>query len=249
MQGADSSISCKSDARLCFLSNHFDAYYDQQINEWHDECQPYLTSTLTTPAAVSLTATYEVEDCKTAYINCGQLASTFTSCSAAYTQAADLSGCLCASDVLALATECQIEGYSKCVRSTLDPSSLWAAQHCSTTPVIPVEDPGTTTMPFTTAQRTTTPSVTAENTTLPLTSTDRHTTPPITPAVSEYYDVHALDIFWTLQLEFINNFGWQPGFKRSIAADHLRLGARETGLLPAAPGSIQSGEDKALDTT
>ncbi|KAJ4018871.1 hypothetical protein NW761_014941 [Fusarium oxysporum] len=172
-------VGCKNEAYLCLLTDTFDAYFDQQISDWHDICRPYLTSTPTTPAGVTLSTTYDVQDCETAYINCNKLGSTFTSCSTAYAETADLSSCLCASDVLALASACEIDGYSKCIRSTLAPSSLWAVRFCSTTPVVPVENPSTATSVVATKESTVTPL----RTTTASSSPERHSTAPLTTPV------------------------------------------------------------------
>ncbi len=138
--------------RLCSLSYTYDADFDSMIKDWNDTCQPYLTSTtITTPAAVTLTQTYDEQSCQTLYVSCKNLDSTFSSCSSEYTQATDLYSCRCGSEVLALASACEIDGALQCEMTTPDPSTLWAARYCSTTPVIPAESPATPTALLTTS--------------------------------------------------------------------------------------------------
>ena len=142
---------CKNDMRLCSLSYTYDADFDSMIKDWSDTCQPYLASTtITTPAAITLTQTYDEQSCQTLYVSCKNLESTFSSCSSQHTQATDLYSCRCGSKVLALASACEIDGALQCARTTPDPSTLWAARYCSTTPVIPAESPVTPTAPLTT---------------------------------------------------------------------------------------------------
>ncbi|KAK4233558.1 hypothetical protein C8A03DRAFT_19394, partial [Achaetomium macrosporum] len=140
--------SCKNDVRLCVLSYTYDADFDTEIKNWNDACQPYLTSTPTTPAGVTLSTTYNEQSCQTLYVRCEQLAITYSSCSSAYTAAADLSDCRCQTDVLSLASECEIDGAIECQRTTPDPSTLWGARYCSMTPIIPSDSPVTTPMPL-----------------------------------------------------------------------------------------------------
>ncbi len=136
--------------RLCTLSYTRDSSFDKEISEWSDTCKSHLTTTITTPADVPLTQTYNELSCQTLIVSCDKLAATQSSCSSAFTEATDLYNCRCASDVLSLASECQIDGALECLRTTPDPRTLWAVRFCSMTPTIPggidpvATDPGTT---------------------------------------------------------------------------------------------------------
>jgi hypothetical protein len=118
--------------RLCSLTYTYDSDFDQEIKRWDEACRPYFPSTLTTPAAATLTQTHDEQACQTAMFHCKKLDLTESSCSSAYTQATDLFSCRCASDVLTLALECE-RGAAACSRATSGPSSLWSAQYCAVT--------------------------------------------------------------------------------------------------------------------
>lgn len=135
--------------RLCSLSYAFDSDYEVMIADWNSACQPHFTGTRsapTTPAAVTLTQTYNENSCQTLLVSCNKLETTFSSCSSAFriTQSADWSSCMCRSDVLSLASECQVDGAVECLRTTVDPTTLWGVIYCSVTPTIPVDAPAAT---------------------------------------------------------------------------------------------------------
>ncbi|KAK3903009.1 hypothetical protein C8A05DRAFT_33254 [Staphylotrichum tortipilum] len=106
-------VGCKDDLRECLLSYMFDADVDQLISKWHDECQTQFTtgSVPTTPAASSLTVSYDQESCQRAAMRCRQLGDAFSSCSSSVTASVDFQAtCLCGSQILMLASECQSDG-------------------------------------------------------------------------------------------------------------------------------------------
>ena len=108
---------CKNEVRLYSLSYSFDADYNRWIKDWNEACQPLLTSmtsTITTPADITLSKTYDGQSCQTLYLSCKKLDMTFSTCSSAYTRDANRSSCLCASVVLTLASECEIDGAPEC---------------------------------------------------------------------------------------------------------------------------------------
>jgi hypothetical protein len=118
--------------RLCSLTYTYDSDFDQEIKRWDEACRPYFPSTLTTPAAATLTQTHDEQACQTAMFHCKKLDLTASSCSSAYKQAADLSSCRCQSDVLTLASECD-KGAAACSGTMADPGRPWSAQYCAMT--------------------------------------------------------------------------------------------------------------------
>jgi len=150
---------CKNEVRLCTLSYTYDSDFDTLIKDWSDTCNPHLTATITTPADVTLTQTYDEQSCQTLIVSCNRLSATFSSCSSSFTEATDLFSCRCGRDVLSLASECQIDGALQCEHTMPDTRTLWAVRFCSTTPTIPGNNglgsiapvtttPGTPTMPL-----------------------------------------------------------------------------------------------------
>ncbi|KAK0725628.1 hypothetical protein B0H67DRAFT_508606 [Lasiosphaeris hirsuta] len=142
-------VGCKNDMRLCSLSYTFDADFDVMISNWNNACQPYFTRGVpTTPADIPLSETFNENSCQTLYVSCNKLQVTSSSCSSSHTQALAWTSCMCRSDILALASECEIDGAIQCEKTTPNPATLWGAIHCSQTATISSHNLAATTTSF-----------------------------------------------------------------------------------------------------
>ncbi|GAB1317935.1 hypothetical protein MFIFM68171_08145 [Madurella fahalii] len=130
-------VGCKNDIRQCMLTTEFDAEWDTTIAEWNEACRPYFTATPTTPADIRLTATHDGGSCQSAFNLCMMWDAADSSCSSSHTSLAELSSCLCRSDIIAFASKCEVDGSVSCYRQTPNPASMWGAIYCSVTPTIP----------------------------------------------------------------------------------------------------------------
>ncbi|KAL1835487.1 hypothetical protein VTJ49DRAFT_6630 [Mycothermus thermophilus] len=78
-------VHCKGEIRSCLNSYFTDTSYDNLISIWNDRCQPHLTTlypsgSITTPTLASLTATVDLDGCKTAWSACVQRDDAVRSC-------------------------------------------------------------------------------------------------------------------------------------------------------------------------
>jgi hypothetical protein len=125
--------SCKSEQRLCVENDNLDSAVDSIIDNWHIECDSFVSSeasSITTPVVTSLTATFDVLNCQSIAQSCLQALQASTVCSTKYTVGVDFNSCLCQSSILSLASVCEYDGNVSCKLTTANIQNVYGWGSC-----------------------------------------------------------------------------------------------------------------------
>jgi hypothetical protein len=108
--------SCGSEQRLCYGNNMFDGQMNALASNWNSACDRVITFTPTTPAASTLSASYDQQYCTTAASACQDQDNALQSCSISYLgkDTAKFSSCFCDPPVLSAAFTCGYLGNVSC---------------------------------------------------------------------------------------------------------------------------------------
>jgi hypothetical protein len=120
----------------CFPNTMIDGMFEGTTGfyySWSTVCQEVFTYSPTT-MVVTKPPVFDQEECLSYGIDCDSLTVAMTSCNSAYSNApADLNDCLCNEDMLYYGSRCDIDANEKCLRTTLDPSSIYSNRICRAT--------------------------------------------------------------------------------------------------------------------
>ncbi|KAF6786176.1 hypothetical protein CMUS01_16522 [Colletotrichum musicola] len=137
----DAYVGCKGEARQCVLGNDFDSFFDKEIANWHDACDPYLKQPATTPTVAAPTATLEMAECRSYAESCAALSRATAACTSSFKRPADVTSCRCESSLISLASVCEIDGSSRCLMQTPVTSEVWEFKNCDAARTFSDDDP------------------------------------------------------------------------------------------------------------
>ncbi|RFN50449.1 hypothetical protein FIE12Z_5313 [Fusarium flagelliforme] len=126
----DAYVGCKGESRQCTLGNSHDSSVDDEIANWQDACGPYLSDDITTPTAPEATKTIDRDTCQSIAESCAQSSQSVTSCSSAYSNAAEITSCRCQESIVSLASVCKIDGPNSCEGRMAITSNIWEFRNC-----------------------------------------------------------------------------------------------------------------------
>lgn len=127
------NFSCNSEQRLCLGNNEVDIHFEQPLSIWHSECDDKVNYSPTTPVLSSITASYDVNVCRTVDLECESLTRERVACTQTYVegQEAVLTSCLCAPPVLSLAYSCSVLGNVSCIQAPAHLTQMAEYGHCA----------------------------------------------------------------------------------------------------------------------
>ncbi|CVL08495.1 uncharacterized protein FMAN_05208 [Fusarium mangiferae] len=130
----DACVACKDEFRKCTLGNSYDSSVDDEIANWQDACEPYLSDDFKTPSAPDPTRTIDRDACEGIAESCAHssqsVSQSVTSCSSAYKKPADITSCQRQESIVSLASVCEIDGANSCVGKTVMTSNIWEFRNC-----------------------------------------------------------------------------------------------------------------------
>ncbi|KAK0712130.1 hypothetical protein B0H67DRAFT_555978 [Lasiosphaeris hirsuta] len=130
----DAYQGCKSDIYKCLQMNFADVLIDQNINDWHEICDPRLTSTtITAPPEPTLTSTYNVEECYRLAGSCYRADYETNLCMRSWLPSSSVSfiSCACQPPIYSLMSECQFNGNISCKLEPAYESNILGHRECS----------------------------------------------------------------------------------------------------------------------
>jgi hypothetical protein len=122
--------SCENEMRQCGQNYAFDSSAQQVLQNWHEDCDRFITFTPTTPPLTSLTATFNQQICTALESSCQSFDVQYSSCTGSYTGSTDLTSCFCRPLMLSLASECLYDGNVSCKSTTAALSNIALYSQC-----------------------------------------------------------------------------------------------------------------------
>lgn len=127
--------SCKSDIHKCIQMTLLDGMLNQNIDAWHEACDPRLASstTITTPPEPTLTSTYDVNNCYRLAGSCYSADYETNRCRRQWLPTSSVSfiSCVCQPPIHSLMSECQYNGNVSCKLEPAAESNILGYRECS----------------------------------------------------------------------------------------------------------------------
>jgi hypothetical protein len=128
------NIRCQGEFKKCNADDSFDASFtgpEGLISSWSTVCDGVLTYTPTMISLSQPTATYNSEACLSAMSQCASASVSSQRCTDSHTAFSDITSCWCQPGILSMASRCEIDGSSSCLRmTTLATTTFWSYIHC-----------------------------------------------------------------------------------------------------------------------
>jgi hypothetical protein len=136
-KSATDKTSCENEMRQCGLNYAFDSSAQQVLQNWHQDCDSFITFTPTTPPLTSLTATFNQQICTALESSCLSFDVEYSSCTDSYTAFTDLKSCICRPPMLSLVSECRYDGNISCKLTTAALSNIRLYSECQVRQLVP----------------------------------------------------------------------------------------------------------------
>jgi hypothetical protein len=108
---------CNSEMRLCLGKGGLpDAHLSEQLSIWHKGCDTALSYSPTTPIQSSITASYNIDVCRTLELSCASLNNERDQCIFSQHSGPQLTSCLCQPPLLSLAYDCSVLVNVSCIQ-------------------------------------------------------------------------------------------------------------------------------------
>jgi hypothetical protein len=124
--------SCQNDVTLCLGSHTFDSRFTELINEWHSHCDSRISFSASSPAASTLTTTYNTGACQSLYLSCARGDYETNQCSSSLMPASttEYLSCVCQPRIYSLFSECMYNGNISCLATSAAESNILGYSIC-----------------------------------------------------------------------------------------------------------------------